>query len=100
MVNKIFYVLLISILYCAAAKPQDSAKIPLDHSVYDSWKRLEKQKISDDGKWILFEVNPQKGNGYLYLYNTETEFRDSIARGSDAYFSPNSDFVSFRIKPQ
>jgi dipeptidyl aminopeptidase/acylaminoacyl peptidase len=79
---------------------QDSSKIPLSHSVYENWKRLEKPKISNDGKWITYEVNPQKGDGWLYIYNTENGQRDSIARGYDATISPNSDFVAFKIKAQ
>ncbi|MFA5403672.1 MAG: prolyl oligopeptidase family serine peptidase [Ignavibacteria bacterium] len=77
---------------------QDTSKIPLDHSVYESWNRLVNSNISYDGKLITYEVNPQKGDGWLYIYNTENVSRDSIARGYDAVISPNSDFIAFKIK--
>ena len=91
-----FYFLLFTLCLFA----QETSKIPLDHSVYDSWKRLEKTKISPDGKWIAYEINPQKGDGWLHIYNTENGSRDSVPRGYDAVFSPNSDFLAFKIKPE
>ncbi len=75
-------------------------KIPLNHSDYDGWKNLIKQQISNDGKWICYEINPQKGDGFLYLYEVDTDRKDSIARGYAAVFSPDSDVLSFKIKAQ
>jgi dipeptidyl aminopeptidase/acylaminoacyl peptidase len=77
---------------------QDSSKIPLDHSVYESWKRLVNSDISYDGKWITYEVNPQKGDGWLHIYNSENSLKDSVSRGYNAVLSPNSDFIAFKIK--
>ena len=71
----------------------------LDHSLYDSWKRLEKAKISQDGEIISFEVNPAKGNGYLYFYDYEGRRVDSILRGYDAGISANSLFAAYKVKP-
>jgi dipeptidyl aminopeptidase/acylaminoacyl peptidase len=79
---------------------QDTSKIPLSHDVYNSWKKIEKQKISNDGKWITYGINPQKGDGWLYFYNVDTEKLDSVSRGYESAFSPNSNFFAFKIKPQ
>jgi len=85
-------------LFSVSLFSQDTAKIPLSHDVYESWKRMEKPRISPDGKWITYEVNPQKGDGWLYFYNTENGQKDSVSRGYDVTFSPNSDFFAFKIK--
>lgn len=97
--KKIFltFYLLLSTLYLFA---QDSSKIPLNHDVYESWNKIEQWNISQDGKWITYEINPQKGDGWLHVYNTENGAKDSIARGYKAAFSPNSDFFVFKIKAQ
>ncbi|MCF8388411.1 MAG: prolyl oligopeptidase family serine peptidase [Bacteroidales bacterium] len=79
---------------------QPSKKKPLNHSVYDSWKNIENVRISKDAHWISYELNPQKGDGQLMLYNTHTGNTDSIARGFDAKFSPGSNILVFKIKPQ
>jgi dipeptidyl aminopeptidase/acylaminoacyl peptidase len=78
---------------------QDSEKIPLTHDIYNSWKKLENQRISNDGKWISYEINPQKGDGKLIIYYIETGNTDTIQRGYESVFSPNSDFLAFKIKP-
>ncbi|MCX6163320.1 MAG: hypothetical protein NTU73_00395, partial [Ignavibacteriae bacterium] len=36
----------------------------------------------------------------MHIYNIENGLRDSVSRGYDAIFSPNSDFLVFKIKPQ
>ena len=78
---------------------QVSEKIPLTHDVYNGWKKLENQRISNDGKWISYEINPQKGDGKLIIYYIETGNTDTIQRGYESVFSPNSDFLAFKIKP-
>lgn len=75
-------------------------KIPVDHRVYDSWKSIEGQIISNDGNYISYEVNPQEGDGSLYIYNIEENEATTIPRGKGAKFSPNSSFVVFKIVPQ
>jgi len=79
---------------------QNDQKIPLDHSIYDSWKDLRRSVISDDGKWVCYEINPQQGDGWLYLKNVMTGDLDSVPRGFQAQFTPNSDFMVFKIKPE
>ncbi len=72
----------------------------LSNKVYESWKNISNQSITNDGKWVTYEINPQKGDGYLYIYNTENNHLDSIARAKKASFSPTSDFIVFSIVPQ
>jgi hypothetical protein len=86
----------------AVQAQQDSttAKKVLTHDVYPHWKNLRNQQISADGKWVSYEVYEQKGDGYLYLYNTESGKLDSIARGKKARIAPSSDYMAFLIVPQ
>ncbi len=75
-------------------------KIPLDNSLYESWKTISNARISNDGKWVTYEINPGLGDGFLYLYNVKQNILDSIERGYDPVFSNQSDFLVFKIKPQ
>ncbi|MDE5417481.1 prolyl oligopeptidase family serine peptidase [Labilibaculum sp. DW002] len=86
-------------LFVGSAMAQNS-KQSLKHSDYDHWKNLKNQKISNNGEWVSYEVNPQKGDGYLYLYEVNTGKLDSISRGYKAVFTPNSDVLCFQIKAQ
>ena len=74
-------------------------KKPLTHDLYDSWKSLNGETICNNGTFVAYEVNPQKGNGKLFLWNSSINKTDSFARGYKATFSPNSDFLIFKIKP-
>lgn len=59
-------------------------KMSLSHDDYENWKTLTRQQLSPDGNWASWEVNPQQGDGMLYLRELETGRKDSIARGSRA----------------
>lgn len=95
-------IIIVNLLCVLNSYAQDSIveKIPLDHSVYNDWKILKNPEISNNGEWISYEINPQKGDGWLFIYNNKTGLKDSISRGYYAEFSPNSDYLIFKIKPQ
>ena len=91
----VFWLLFIPITFS-----QSGNKPALDHSVYDSWKSLANYQISNDGKWVSYEINPQQGDGYLYIYNVESKKLDSIPRGYKSKFSYEAEYLVFQIKPQ
>ncbi len=33
-------------------------KKPLDHSVYDGWQSIAERSISNDGKYVVYAINP------------------------------------------
>ena len=74
-------------------------KKPLDHSVYDGWKSLGERMISNDGKFIVYTVNPQEGDGELVIQNPSTKYKKVIARGYGATITEDSRYVVFKIKP-
>lgn len=74
-------------------------KVPLDQNVYDGWKSLGSPYISDDGKWVSYEINPQQGNGWLYIFDVASGQKDSVFCGTKATFSPESKYVVYQIKP-
>ncbi len=74
-------------------------KKPLDHSVYDNWKSIGERMISNDGKFVIYTVNPQEGDGELIIQNPETKYKKTIARGYSAAITEDSRFVVFKIKP-
>lgn len=95
MKNFSFYVLIFLISFNSLS----AQKILIDNNAYDGWKSLNAQIISDDGKWVTYTVNPQQGDGWLYIYNVSTSIIDSVARGSKAVFSPDTKFLAYQIVP-
>ncbi len=100
MIRKLPSLLFLAILSGLVAFAQPATKKVLTHSVYDSWKALVRPCISGNGQWVCYEINPQKGDGLLHLYNIQTGRHDSIKRGQEAAFSNTSDLLAFKIKPQ
>ncbi len=86
--------IILSLTFAAQAQ-----KKALSTSDFAGWKRIEKRQISNNGKFIAYERNEQKGNGELIIQNTETNTADTIPFGYSAKFSPNSDFIAFKYKP-
>lgn len=97
--NRIYIFTLLFVMIASNLISQNTKKL-LSHSDYDNWKSIEKSLISDDGKWVSYERNPQKGDGWLFILCPDKNFIDSIPRGCNAKFSPNSDFIVFKIEPQ
>ncbi len=79
---------------------QDPPKVPLKHDAYDSWRDIKHVRVSDNGAWVSYEINPQKGDGQLCIYHILSEKTYSVARGYGAEFTSGSGLLVFRIKPQ
>ena len=90
-------------------------KKPLDHDVYDSWQSVSGVKKSDDGSVLVWNVNPQEGDGTLYVRvdkslkkskaksnKTKTGQASELAipRGYQPTLSPDGNWVVCRIKPE
>ncbi len=78
---------------------QNGGKKPLDHSVYDGWKSIGERMISNDGKFVVYIINPQEGDGELVIQNVSTLYKKVIARGYNAVITEDSRYVVFKIKP-
>ena len=74
-------------------------KKPLDHSVYDSWQSIGERMISNDGKWVVYTINPQEGDNELIIQSSDAQYKKAIARGYNAKITEDSRFVIFKIKP-
>ncbi len=88
--------LILAISFTLLANAQ---KKPISINDFANWKRIEKRQISNNGNYIAYERNEQKGDGELIIRNTETHIDDTIPFGYSAKFSPNSDFIVFKYKP-
>ncbi|HNU13998.1 MAG TPA: S9 family peptidase, partial [Chitinophagaceae bacterium] len=74
-------------------------KKPLDHSVYDGWQRIGERMISNDGKWVVYTIDPQEGDNELVVQSSDGQYKKTIARGYNAMITEDSRYTIFRIKP-
>ena len=84
-------------------------KKPLDQDVYASWQSVSGVKMSDDGKVTVWNVNPQEGDGTLYVKSSATQKNSkgnkaakelAIPRGYQPTIDPAGRWVVCRIKPE
>ncbi|MDX5481493.1 MAG: S9 family peptidase, partial [Hymenobacteraceae bacterium] len=95
--------LLLAVLFGAGfaqAQGQQTAKKPLSHDVYDSWKGVEGNRLSNNGKYVLFNVNPQEGDGELIIRSYINNAASRYNRGTKAAFTNDSRYAVFQIKPE
>lgn len=76
-----------------------SQKPALDHSVYDGWESIGERAFSPDGKYLIYTVVPQEGDGRLVIRSTEGSYAKEIPRGAVASITSDSRWVILHIKP-
>ncbi|MFC0776116.1 alpha/beta hydrolase family protein [Terrimonas alba] len=93
------YILFLVLFF--TTQPVMAQKKPLDHSVYDSWQSIVQKLISNDGKWVVYTIDPQEGDNELVIQSAAADavYKKSVARGYNAVITEDSRYVIFRIKP-
>ena len=92
------YLILPCLLLSVALQAQ---KKPLDHTVFDSWEAVANTAISPSGRVIAYEVNPQEGDGTLYLRisGKKQDRVVEIPRGYKATLLDDDSYAVCLIKP-
>jgi dipeptidyl aminopeptidase/acylaminoacyl peptidase len=91
--------LLFSIFLSLNIFAQKPSKKPLDHTVFDGWQSIEKQHISNDGKWVSYIIKRQQGDDELVITDAKNTSKIKIPRADTACFSSDSKFITFLIRP-
>ncbi|RFZ86032.1 S9 family peptidase [Mucilaginibacter terrenus] len=86
-------------LFSLNASAQKIAKKPLDHSVYDSWQSIANERISNDGKKVMYVVKPQQGDADLVLTDIKNSKPFHIPRADTARFTSDSRYALAMIRP-
>ena len=89
----------LSCLLLIVALSSMAQKKPLDHSVYDGWQHIGERMISNDGKWIVYTIDPQQGDNELIIQSADAKNKINIPRGYDAKITEDNRYVVFKIKP-
>ena len=91
------YIFIIALLFISSFL--FAQKKPLDHSVYDGWQSIGERYISNNGKYVVYAINPQEGDGTLIIQTSDNTYKKEIARGYNATITEDSRFVICKIKP-
>src|SRR3954470_7427379 len=68
--------LLLRAPFCAAlllsALSAQTAKRPLNHRDFDSWRTITSQRLSPDGRFLAYGLFPQEGDGEIVIRSLVT----------------------------
>ena len=67
-------------LFALSASAQ-TAKRPINHHDYDSWRAIAGQKLTNDGKFLAYGLFPQEGDGEIVIRNLVTGQETRFAAG-------------------
>ncbi|ASU35109.1 S9 family peptidase [Mucilaginibacter xinganensis] len=87
------------LIVASSVSAQKLKKKPLDHSVYDKWQSIDNERISDNGKWILYVIKPQEGDAELFITDNKNSSRTHVPRADTARFTSDSRYAVMLIKP-
>ena len=72
---------LLALLISSSALAQQP-KRPLNHADYDSWRAIQGQSLSRDGKFVAYALVPQDGDGEIVVRNLATGVEWRYSRGA------------------
>ncbi|MBK8555197.1 MAG: hypothetical protein IPL65_05230 [Lewinellaceae bacterium] len=88
-------VLLFALPFCLMGQ-----KKMLDYEAIAQWRKIAQQKISPDGQWVAYTLQPTtEGDAELLLWNAGKEKAQSFQRSSQAVFTADGRFLVFLTKP-
>ncbi|GAA4404930.1 prolyl oligopeptidase family serine peptidase [Nibrella viscosa] len=90
---------LLCALFLTSLSVLAQTKRPLTHADYDRWQSVRSERITNDGRWIGYQIDPQEGDGLLELREARNPGnRFFFPRGYQAQFSHDSRFLVMRLK--
>jgi hypothetical protein len=75
-------------------------KRPMNWDDVMRFKAMRSPSISENGKWVAWCEEPDRGDGRVAVKSTETDTTYYIERGFSPIISKNSDWVIMSIKPK
>ena len=87
---------LLLFVFCGAALAQKRALTVTD---FNQWKSISNVQLSKDGRFATWQIEPQEGDGTLFLLNTSSGKKFSFTRGSGARLTSDNQFLVFTVKP-
>ncbi len=94
------YSLVFVLCFASFANLHGQSKKALTFNDVMKFNHLENTAISDDGRWIAYSVQPDRGDGEGRVYSVGSGKTMSIPRAGKPVFSRNAQWVAFSLKPQ
>src|SRR6056297_3153876 len=77
--SSIFLFILIVLVNVSITRAQE--KVPLTYEDFDQWRSISGQTLTPDGRYLIYGLNPQEGDGAIKVQNLRNNNEVSHARG-------------------
>jgi len=98
MIKSNIALLLLTLIVSLTVNAQPKVKRALTPDDFASWNIIKDQQISNNGKYVVYEQNPLKGDGKLFL-TKEGKTIIFFNRACKAKLGSNNNVLVFTIKP-
>ena len=97
--SRTFVLLAVVLTLASAAGSAAAAKKPLSYDAYNGWRSIQGTQLSRDGRWLVYALAPQDGDGELVVRDLKTDKEFRAARGRQPVITVDGKFVVFAIAP-
>lgn len=86
---------LILLLLFQQLHAQKNTKKILDHQELVTWNNLINEQISNDGRWVTYELRPEEGDTQLFIHDAQTGRNFTFDRSKGAQISADNQHIVF-----
>lgn len=79
--------------------PAAAQKKALTFTDIMQFRAIEHARISDDGAWVAFTAQPDRGDGEVIVRSTQGTTRYAVPLGSHPVFSKDGQWVALKLNP-
>jgi dipeptidyl aminopeptidase/acylaminoacyl peptidase len=92
-------ILAVTLLLLVSASRAQAQKKPLTFADIMKFKQIESPVISDDGNWVAYSAQPDRGDGEVKVHSLASKRVYTIPRGARPTFSKDARWVVMSVKP-
>lgn len=73
----------------------------LDQSAFDGWRQVAAPAISDNGRWVVYGLNPARGDGSTVVYDAVAGKADTLYRaaGAELFGPADAPWLAAKVVP-
>jgi hypothetical protein len=91
--------LMVCFIFLLFSSGFSQSKKVMNPSVYGQWNRLSNEKISSDGKWIIYTISNEESDDVTILHNTSNGSDTKFERLSNVLMSDDGKLITAMITP-
>lgn len=97
--KSVVIVLALVLALAAAAGQAQSVKKPLGYDAYNGWRSIQSTQLARDGRWLVYALAPQDGDGELVALDLQTNKEYRSPRGRQPVLTADGRHVVFAVAP-